>query len=504
MRRLLALTLSLSLALAPLPVRAVDRPLSLAIMYSYGSEISSGWYADSVRTIREAVAPRPLKVSTYDPDAFLEAAEQGAFDLAIASSGLTSLMISRTDGIPLLTITTDWTPDANFGNGGIVIVRSDRDDIQTLADLKGKTVAVMSRTAFAGWQVVLVEMIREGIDPTKDFFKDVIVTGAPMARITDSVQAREADAGFVTTCLLEGLEEKGQLAPGLFKVLNEQKDDRNACRHSTALYPNWLLTVKPSVSTEEARKITEGLLALKKGEGGLRWTVPTDHRRIYELFNTLEMPLKNEVTMEGVLRAYRPWITGGAWLLALLLANSLLLAALVRRKTRQAEAALKEKLASDLAAQESALKLEALNKASAVGLLSGMVTHELKQPLAAIGNYAGSLKQRLERGDAVNEATLMRAVTEILRSDRTAADIVDHIRQYAKTSPQHCSITAVHELLQLRRIERHAQRLTPIDDVRHHLEAVLRLKRIGFCHQILLLNVMGQEETIVPRKTSAC
>ena len=66
MRRLLALTLSLSLALAPLTVRAVDRPLSLAIMYSYGSEITSGWYTDSVRTIREAVAPRPLKVSTYD------------------------------------------------------------------------------------------------------------------------------------------------------------------------------------------------------------------------------------------------------------------------------------------------------------------------------------------------------------------------------------------------------------------------------------------------------
>ncbi len=406
LNRLVALTVFAVAFASASALAAGDRPLSLAIMYSYGSEITSSWYASTVRTIREAVAPQPLIVSTYDPDAFLEAAQRRAFDLAIASSGLTSLMISRTDGMPLLAITTDRTPDANFGNGGTIIVRNDRDDLQTLADLKGKTVAVMSQTAFAGWQVVLMEMIREGLDPSKNFFKKVIVTGAPMARITDAVQAREADAGFVTTCLLEGLEEKGLLAPGLFRVLNEQKDDRNACRHSTALYPNWLLTIKPTVSSEDARKITERLLALPKGEDGLRWTIPTDHRRIYELFSTLQMPLKNEVTLQGVLKAYKPWIAGGAGLVLLLVANSLLLVVIVRRKTRQAETAVKEKLASDLAVQESAMKLEALSKASAVGLLSGMVAHELKQPLAAIGNYAGSLKQRLDRGDAVSDATL--------------------------------------------------------------------------------------------------
>ncbi len=436
--RLFALA-AFTVTFASTPAQAGDeRPLSLAIMYSYGSEITSAWYADTVRTIREAVAPRPVRVTTCDPDAFLKAADRGNFDIAIASSGLTSLMISRTDGVPLLAITTDHAPDANFGNGAAVIVRSDRDDLQTLADLKGKTVAVMSQTAFAGWQVVLVEMIRQGLHPQKDFFKNVIVTGAPMARITDSVQAREADAGFVTTCLLEGLEAKGLLAPGLFKVLDEKKDRRNTCRHSSDLYPNWLLTVKPSVTSETARKITERLLALPLGEDGLRWTIPTDHRRIYELFETLNMPLKRDLSLAAVIKAYLPWIAGGLGLVALLAANSLFLAVVVRRRTRQAEAAVKEKLASDLAAKESALKLEALNKASAVGLLSGMVAHELKQPLAAIGNYAGSLKQRLERGDDIPSATLARAVSEILRSDRTAADIVDHIRAYAKTSaPAH-------------------------------------------------------------------
>ena len=112
-----------------------------------------------------------------------------------------------------------------------------------------------------------------------------------------------------------------------------------------------------------------------------------------------------------------------------------MLALIVRRKTAQTEIAVKEKLASDLVARESAMKLEALNRASAVGLLSGMVAHELKQPLTVISNYAGSLKQRLARGDAVSRDTLLFALEEIIRSNMTASDIVNHIRRYAKTQP---------------------------------------------------------------------
>ena len=435
------------------------RPLEIALMYSYGAEITSGWYADTVRTIREAVAPETIRVTTYDPDRFLKAADAKAFDIAIASSGLTSLMISRTDGIPLLTVTTDRAPDASFGNGAAIVTRSNRSDIKTLADLKGKTVAVMSKTAFAGWQIPLVEMIHQGLDP-RGFFKNVIVTGAPMTNIIDSVLAGEADAGFLITCLTEGLIDKGQLAPGTLKFINEKTDDTIGCRRSSDLYPNWLLTVKPTVSADVARRITQGLLTLPKGEDGLQWTIPTDHRRIYELFNTLQMPLKHEASLGWFMRTYWPWIAGAVSLLLLLLINLVILAVVVRRKTEQTEIAVKEKLASNLAAKESAMKLEALNRASAVGLLSGMVAHELKQPLTVISNYAGSLKQRLTRGDAVSRDTLLFALEEILRSDRSASDIVNHIRRYAKTTPLEHYAVPLSDVTQ-RAVDRYRQTAKP-------------------------------------------
>lgn len=401
-------------------------------MNSYGSAITARWYADTVRTIREAAGEPGLVVRNYGPDEFLAAAEQGGFDLSIASSGLTSLMISRTNGIPLLTIATNRAPDPNYGNGAAVVTRADRTDIRSLEDLEGMRVAVMSRTAFAGWQVPLVEMIRHGVNPA-GFFGEVIETGAPMTRIVDAVRSGRADAGFLVTCLLEGLEDAGRLPPGELAVINEHHDGLIACRHSSTLYPNWLLTVKPGVSSELARRITERLLALPPGEDGIRWTVPTDHRRIYKLFSTLQMPLKSEAPLSWFMRTHWAWIFGGFLALLALVAHAAGLSALVRRRTRQAEAAVRARLASDLAARETALRLDALSRASAVGLISGMVAHELKQPLGVIGNYAGSLLRRLKRGDAVPNATLIEALEEIVRSDMSAADIVDRIRRYAKT-----------------------------------------------------------------------
>lgn len=398
-------------------------------MNSYGSAITARWYADTVRTIREAAGEPGLVVRNYGPDEFLAAAEQGGFDLSIASSGLTSLMISRTNGIPLLTIATNRAPDPNYGNGAAVVTRADRTDIRSLEDLEGMRVAVMSRTAFAGWQVPLVEMIRHGVNPA-GFFGEVIETGAPMTRIVDAVRSGRADAGFLVTCLLEGLEDAGRLPPGELAVINEHHDGLIACRHSSTLYPNWLLTVKPGVSSELARRITERLLALPPGEDGIRWTVPTDHRRIYKLFSTLQMPLKSEAPLSWFMRTHWAWIFGGFLALLALVAHAAGLSALVRRRTRQAEAAVRARLASDLAARETALRLDALSRASAVGLISGMVAHELKQPLGVIGNYAGSLLRRLKRGDAVPNATLIEALEEIVRSDMSAADIVDRIRRW--------------------------------------------------------------------------
>lgn len=157
--------------------RAHDRPLRLAIVNTYGQILSDMYYGESLKKIREAIAPRPLEIRIYGPDTFLDAARSNQFDMSIASYGLTSIMLRQTGGARVLTAVNNRFPNPYAGNGAAIIVRSDRKDINTFEDLPGKSLGVMSITAFAGWQVPMAELTSMGID-VKRAFRDIKVVGS--------------------------------------------------------------------------------------------------------------------------------------------------------------------------------------------------------------------------------------------------------------------------------------------------------------------------------------
>ena len=184
--------------------------LRLAIVNSYGMSIMDDYYSRTIEAVKEKLSPIEIEVKIYGPDSFLKAAEKESFDMSIASSGLTSLMIERTGGLPLAAVVSDEAPDPNYANGAAIIVRADRPELRTLEDLRGRSVAIMSRTAFAGWQIPASEMVRKGLDP-EAFFSEIRVSGYPMTRIVQEVKSGEVDVGFVATCLLERMARAGQI-----------------------------------------------------------------------------------------------------------------------------------------------------------------------------------------------------------------------------------------------------------------------------------------------------
>lgn len=123
--------------------------LRLAIVNSYGMSIMDDYYSRTIEAVKEKLTPIEIDVKIYGPDSFLKAAEKESFDMSIASSGLTSLMIERTGGLPLAARRLGRGADPNYANGAAIIVRADRPELRTLEDLRGRSVAIMSRTAFA-------------------------------------------------------------------------------------------------------------------------------------------------------------------------------------------------------------------------------------------------------------------------------------------------------------------------------------------------------------------
>lgn len=435
--------------------------LRLAIVNSYGMSIMDDYYSRTIEAVKEKLTPIEIDVKIYGPDSFLKAAEKESFDMSIASSGLTSLMIERTGGLPLAAVVSDEALDPNYANGAAIIVRADRPELRTLEDLRGRSVAIMSRTAFAGWQIPASEMVRKGLDP-EAFFSEIRVSGYPMTRIVQEVKSGEVDVGFVATCLLERMARAGQIDQKDFRVIGEHADRLVACRHSTELYPNWFFSIKPSVPTSVARTLTATLLDVPAAPDGTQWTISNDNRRLFEVFRVLQVPYGNPDDFGRFVRRILPWVVGAGGVLLILLLNTLLLARLASHRARALEKAMDEKLRAELAAQQNAVQIESLTRASAVGLLSSMVAHELKQPLTVIGNYAGSLRRRLSRGEVPHE-TLLASITEIEDSGTRAAAIIDRVRSYGQVRQRSMAAVNLSELVEtaVARWRRHASHRIP-------------------------------------------
>lgn len=411
-------------------------PVRLAVVNSFGSNLSVRYFNGTVNAIAKAVAPRRLVVQFYDQEVFLEAAQNKEFDLAIASSGLTALMTDASGAAALLTIINSRTPDPNHANAGVIVVRSDRDDINCLADLKGKTVAVSSTKAFAGFLAVMGEIQAEGLNPNR-LFKSVTATHKPMTELVKQVVNKEVDVAFIASCLLENMEADGVIPKGCLKVINEKKDENFYCKHSTRLYPGWILSAQPTLDSKTLRNIMEALLQLPPGkEEGSYWTVATDYDQMNLLLQRMEVRYLEDRTIGWMLNYYRWYFIVGCGALLLIILNWAYLAIAVRRKTEQLRKKVEENREYERENRKITERIEALEKAKSIGIISAMVAHELKQPLGAINNYSEAILRQLKRGKKPAEEILTEALSEIKSESQRASEIVEFVRNIGRKEPR--------------------------------------------------------------------
>lgn len=336
--------------------------------------------------------------------------------------------------LALLTVINSRTPDPNQANGGVIVVRSDRDDINCLADLKGKTVAVSSTKAFAGFLAVMGEIQSEGLNPNR-LFKSVTATHKPMTELVKQVVNKEVDVAFIASCLLENMEADGVIPKGCLKVVNEKKDENFYCKHSTRLYPGWILSAQPTLESKTLRKIMEALLQLPPGkEEGSYWTVATDYDQMNLLLERMEVRYLEDRTIGWILRYYRWYFIIGCGLFLLFILTYLAFA--VRRKTAQLHRKIEENREYERENRKITERIEALEKAKSIGIISAMVAHELKQPLGAINNYSEAILRQLKRGKKPAEEILTEAFSEIKSESQRASDIVEFVRNIGRKEPR--------------------------------------------------------------------
>lgn len=259
-----------------------------------------------------------LKLAVPERDFIIEPLVHGEMERAVASRQLDFVLtnpahyvlMARRSGLsaPLATLADNDRSLPVFG--GVIFTRAERTEINSLADLKGKTIAVATTDSLGGYQMQAYELLQAGVHLPGDV--RLLTTGMPQDNVVEAVLAGRADAGFVRTGLLENMAREGKLKK--FRVVNPQGMTGYPFAISTHLYPNWAFAALPSADENLARRVAAVLFTLEDNKIVTRaigihgFVVPADYSPIEEMLRALRAPpfdASPEFTLQDVWGQYR-------------------------------------------------------------------------------------------------------------------------------------------------------------------------------------------------------
>lgn len=173
---------------------------------------------------------------------------------------------------------------------------------------------------------------------------------------------------------------------------------------------------------------------------GYTWSIATDFKRVNSVLQILRVgpySYLREWTLRGFLIKVWPFLGFFAGLLMAAAWHFWRVKKLVIRRTAQLSDALEREREADRRAREISMRLDSLQRVSAIGQLSSIFVHELGQPLSAMRYGVRGLQTLLSRLQpfAQNEkdAKNMAGCIAILDKQLTkSAEIIDRVRSYAK------------------------------------------------------------------------
>ncbi len=175
--------------------------------------------------------------------------------------------------------------------GGVVFTRTDRHDIQTLDDVKDKSVAAVDSESLGGYAAQMFELTHHHISANDLRLQ---FTGMPHSKSVQAVLEGKADIGFVRTDVLESMASQHKLDLKAIKILHPQRTAGFPYTHSTTLYPEWPIAKMPHTAKDLSNEVVVTLLTQithsSPNQGDIGWTAPMEYRDIHDIFQALRLP----------------------------------------------------------------------------------------------------------------------------------------------------------------------------------------------------------------------
>jgi two-component system sensor histidine kinase TtrS len=204
--------------------------------------------------------------------------------------------------------------------GGIIFCLRSNKSINKLADLKGRSFIASDETSFGGWQMAWRLLLQNNINPYRDFSS--VQFGGNNDAAVMAVKTGKADAGTVTTGILESMISEGRVNLEDFRIINriEYPTRRFPLLCSTQLYPEWPFAALPHVPHGLGEKVMVALTQMKPEEdaaaaaGIAGWSAPLNYNPVNECLKELRIgPYADygKITIAALWKEYRVWFITG-------------------------------------------------------------------------------------------------------------------------------------------------------------------------------------------------
>ncbi|MEA1984575.1 MAG: PAS domain S-box protein [Euryarchaeota archaeon] len=243
-------------------------------------------------------------------DEMLVAADNGDVDF-VACNPMLEVELESQYGVSAIATRMNKCRGELYQIVGIAIItRADRNDINDLSDLKGRSFAAPPEKSFA-WRIVQRELMSEGIDP----YTVEPELGYPNHAVVDAVINGDVDAGGVRVGTLEQMVLDGTLDIDDIKgihIYHRNMDDgeSDTCFyiiggqvvksvhfiHSTRLYPEWAFSRLPYTNVNLAGHVAEALHTMPvssamaaQGDRYAGWGAPLNYQPVHECLRDLQI-----------------------------------------------------------------------------------------------------------------------------------------------------------------------------------------------------------------------
>nr|WP_255635449.1 PhnD/SsuA/transferrin family substrate-binding protein [Azospirillum sp. 412522] len=434
------------------PARAEPETVRVGVLAYRGSERAARDWEPTFAYLDRAIPGHRFVMQPLDLAGMVLAVADRQVDFVITNPGSYVTLEARFAVTRIATLESG-SPDVPIAAvGSTVIRRADRTDIPGLADLKGKRLAVVSTDAFGGFQIAWREMEEAGVRPFTDL-AELATTGFPMESVVDAVRGGSADAGVLRACLLEEMTARGRVAADEFAVVGEKLPADLPCRVSSRLYPDWPFARLAHTPRDLARRVAAALLTMPAADGlaadGPSWTASLDYTSVHELFRKLHIgPYpKTPPTLEEVLRRNWHWLVVGAAAVLWWIVHAARVEVLVRRRTAELVREIAERERAEAIALRLREERDQLSRLGIVGEMASNIAHELNQPLAAIGNFAGGMTRILD-APAPDLGMLRAGARSVAEQAERAAAIIQRTRGFVSRRDAQRSTLSVNAVVE--------------------------------------------------------